>query len=106
MKPMHWVPVEVEKPADGQAVLVRYSRDNWLLSHTLSDGVRHTHWRWQAAIFRLGRTADEVAASGVVRPVDQHGNNLAPYKWLLFGPGELFGHEVTHWAAITDPMED
>lgn len=106
MKAMNWVPIEVEKPRDGQAVLVRYAADNWLSDHTLADGSPRKHWRWQAATFVQGRTAEQAAAANLYRSQDQWWNNLAPYEWRLFGPGKLFGHEVTHWAAITDPMED
>lgn len=103
---MRWVPIEVEKPKDGQAVWVRYSGDNWHSDHTLGDGRHQKHWRWAAAKFVQGRTAEEAERAGVFRSQDQWGNNLAPYEWEMFGPGKLFGHEVTHWAAITDPLED
>jgi hypothetical protein len=103
---MQWVSIEKEQPRHGQAVLVRYSRDNWHSPHTLADGLPRKHWRWQAAIFVRGRTAEEAKAANVYRSQDQWGNNLVPYEWQTFGTGNLFGQEVTHWAAITDPVGD
>lgn len=108
MQPMTWISVDVALPEDRQAVLVRYAGDNWLASHTLADGSQRKHWRWQAAMFRRGRTEAEIRAAG--RPYqysseDESANNRRPYAWVQFGPGHLFGQDVTHWAAITDPMD-
>ena len=105
MRAMFWVPVDVALPEDGQAVLVRYARDNWICDHTLSDGSHHETWRWQAARFVVGRTAAEAEKAGEYRPQDEIGNNQRPYCWEEFGSDELFGQDVTHWAAISDPCE-
>jgi hypothetical protein len=102
---MKWISVDDGLPEDGQAVLVRYNRDNWLRTHTLADGSTRLNWRWQAAIFVRGRTADECAAMNLYRGQDQWGNNRVPYQWEQFGPGDLFGQDVSHWAAITDPLQ-
>ena len=101
---MHWISVKDGLPEDGQAVLVRYKGDNWWSDHKLADGSLHKQWRWQAARFVRGRTAEEVARDNVISIADQHGNNRVPYCWDEFGPGRLFGQDVTHWAAITDPL--
>ena len=105
-KQMVWVSVEDRLPMNGQAVLVRYTGNNWRDHHVLADGVPREHWRWQAAKFIEGRTAEEMKSSRVIHPQDEHGNNERPYFWWIFGPGELFGQDVSHWAAITDPMEE
>lgn len=103
---MEWVSVDVALPENGQAVLVRYANDNWHQHHTVAGGEKRRLWRWQAAIFVRGRTAAEVAAEGRICSADEHGNNLRPYCWDEFGPGTLFGQDVTHWAAISDPCEE
>lgn len=88
---MQWVSILEGEPEDGQAVLVRYNRDNWWSDHTLADGSRHQNWRWMAAKF--------------VRVGHPEVNNKRPYIWRAFGPGDLFGQDVSHWAAIIDPLE-
>ena len=103
---MHWVPCEEALPQNGQAVLVRYAADNWLRDHTLADGQKRKHWRWQAAQFIRGRSAANARRMGVYRMQDEFGNNQRPYCWDEFGPGSLFGQNVTHWAAISDPCGD
>ena len=86
---MKWVSVKDSLPQNGQAVLVRRIGNNWHMGHYLADGKWAGIWRWQAALFE----ACEVL-----------GNNLVPYQWNEFGSGCLFGQEVSHWAAITDPL--
>ena len=105
MKTMKWVSVEDALPNHEQAVLVRYAHDNWLCPHVIDGGETREIWRWQAALFVRGRTFDEAKASGVFRSQDEWENNLRPYCWREFGPGTLFGQDVTHWAAISDPCE-
>jgi len=102
---MEWVSVEDALPENGQAVIVRYARDNWHSEHIVAGGETRKHWRWQAAMFVRGRTAAEAKAVNRYRSEDEHGNNLRPYCWREFGPGTLFGQDVTHWAAISDPCE-
>jgi hypothetical protein len=86
---MKWISVKDALPEDGQAVLARYNRDNWHLSHTLSNKKEYTKWRWVAVQFRLD--------SNTYNP-----NNKTKYVWKEFGPLSLFGQEVSHWAAITE----
>lgn len=104
MEAMKWVSVLDALPEHRQAVLIRYAPDNWLRPHTVAGGSKHDIWRWQAAIFLKGKTAEEVAASGWGSHADQQGNNKLPYTWEEFGPGSIFGQDVTHWAAISDPV--
>jgi len=101
---MKWVSVKDALPIDGQAVLVRYVQDNWVKAHTLENGEARKHWRWQAMWFVKGRTAAEVTEAGYVRQEDEAGNNLRSYCWKEFGAMTLFGQDVSHWAAITDPL--
>lgn len=100
---MRWISVEDGLPEDGTAVLVRYAGDNWGTAHKLADGQTRKRWRWQAALFVRGNDAATAKLLGVYRQEDQDGNNTLPYCWKQFGPGYLFGQDVTHWAAITDP---
>lgn len=100
---MKWISVEDALPSDGQAVLVCLKENNWLEDHTLADGTAEQVWRWQAAKFMKGMTADEVKSKGFFRKQDEACNNTKPYCWGLFGPGPLFGQDVSHWAAITAP---
>jgi hypothetical protein len=102
---MKWIKVEDQLPRDRQAVLVRRNEVNWLCDHTLADGSKQSIWRWQACIFRVGKTKEEVKASGICGGFDQDGNNHTPYGWDMFGPGSLFGQEVSHWCAIEDVLE-
>lgn len=106
MTAMQWVSVEDALPEDGQAVLVRFAGENWLHKHKIAGGETRKLWRWQAAWFVRGRTAQEAVAAGVSRSEDELGNNRRPYCWRQFGPGFLFGQDVTHWAAISDPCEE
>jgi hypothetical protein len=105
-KAMYWISVKEALPENEQAVLVRYARDNWPHKHIIDGGEKRKFWRWQAARFVLGRTAEEVEKTKSFCSEDVYGNNLVPYCWKLFGPGILFGQDVTHWAAITDPCEE
>ena len=100
---MTWISVEDALPSDGQAVLVCRKGNNWLSDHILADGTPEQVWRWQAAKFMKGVTADEVKSKGFSRQQDEAGNNTKPYCWADFGPSVLFGQEVSHWAAITAP---
>ena len=103
---MDWISVEDELPLDGQAVLVRRCAHNWSLSHNLGENESRVVWRWVAAQFVRGKTAEEVAKTGYTSGSgDQAGNNLVPYAWIEFGPLKLFGQEVSHWVAITDPCK-
>ena len=102
---MEWVSVEDRLPEHRQAVLVRRIEDDWGHHHTLSDGEGHEAWRWKACIFLKGKTCDELGEYEPRKPQDQWGNNLVPYCWDTFGALTLFGQQVTHWAAITDPMK-
>ena len=103
---MQWVSVEDALPEDGQAVLVRYAGDNWRCDHTIARGGTREIWRWLAARFVRGRTAAEAKAVNLYRSEDEFGNNRRPYCWREFGPLTLFGQDVTHWAAISDPCEE
>ena len=87
---MEWINVEDSLPEYGQAVLVRRCVDNWGRRHTLADGSEHNIWRWQAAKFEKS-SPHEV-------------NNATDYHWDEFGPGQLFGQDVSHWCAISDPV--
>ena len=101
---LNWVRIEDALPEDGQAVLVRYAGNNWLREHKLSNGETQKFWRWKAVLFVRGRTSEEI--TGEIRFEDEWGNNLRPYGWREFGPGILFGQDVTHWAAISDPCKE
>ena len=101
---MKWISVEDGLPEHNQAVLVRRCEDNWHTAHTLADGSEHKIWRWQAAQFRRGNTKVEAERLGVHRAQDEGYNNHRPYCWDEFGPGCLFGQDVSHWVAITDPL--
>ncbi len=100
-----WVSVDDDLPKHRQAVLVRRNQTNWGYPHILGDGRQAKVWRWQACVFIRGRTAEEVEEIGHIRPQDQHDNNLRPYCWDEFGPGRLFGQDVSHWAPIFEPEE-
>jgi len=89
---MKWISVKDGLPEYGQAVVVRRCEDNWESTHTLADGSEHKIWRWQAARF--------AKCSG------HEPNNHTDYKWVEFGPGTLFGQDVSHWCAITDPLRE
>ena len=97
-----WVAVVDRLPRHHQAVLVRRSRDNWGADHFLGDQPAKI-WRWQACWFVKGRTAEELSSTDVIRGCDQDGNNLVPYCWEVFGPGTLFGQDVSHWMPISEP---
>jgi len=86
---MKWINVNDALPEYGQAVLVRRSKDNWFQKHTLEDGSEHSIWRWQAAWFEKASKHER--------------NNATDYYWADFGPGDIFGQDVSHWCAITDP---
>ena len=88
---MKWISVEDELPPLDLAVLVRRSRDNWGRTHTVANGEERTIWRWVAA---------------VRREIKPWANNPVPYEWDEFGPGVIFGQDVSHWCAISDPCEN
>lgn len=98
----NWISVSDQLPKHNQAVLVRRSQDNWIRRHLLDDGSENTIWRWQACKFVRGRSAQEVETSGTFSPEDEQGNNKRPYHWKEFGPGQIFGQDVSHWMPIYD----
>jgi hypothetical protein len=105
---LNWTSVDTLLPVDGQAVLVRRRDDNWSLPHLIADYdhdelVKAVTWRWVACKFVRGRTSVEVDKSTTISSEDQHGSNLKPYIWKMFGSSYLFGQDVTHWAEINDP---
>lgn len=108
MPHLPWISVEDALPRDGQAVLVRRNLDNWGMSHTLEDGSTHRIWRWKTAMFVMGKTKEQLDANTLlpIRGQDEYGNNRRPYHWETFGSGNLFGQEVSHWVAISDPTAD
>ena len=97
-----WIKIEDALPKHGQAVLVRRNQDNWHLDHLLGDQ-KATIWRWVACYFVEGRSREDVDKAGYYRSEDQFGNNLKPYCWEEFGPGKLFGQDVSHWMPIEAP---
>ena len=91
---MKWIDVNDKLPHDGQIVLVQTTMDNAYWADDKID--RHC-----VCQFRVGRTNDEVRASGISKFADQDGNNLVPYRWE-YGIGSFFGQDVSYWAAIID----
>lgn len=44
--------------------------------------------------------------SDLIKPADQWGNNLVPYKWYAkSGPMQWFGQCVSHWMPLPDRPE-
>lgn len=70
---MNWIDVNDKLPKEGKYVLARHNRGTWF---DMDD--RHN----------------------VYRSEDEHGNNLVPYNWEMFGPDSFFGQTITHWVAI------
>ncbi len=64
------------------------------MKHFLASGKEYNIWRWQACIFKY-----------LDKRYYKNPNNHTNYEWDQFGPGCLFGQEVSHWMPIED-IED
>lgn len=89
-------------PEDNQYVLAHLTIDNWDDDDD-PDGNRY----WVVVKFRKGISKEERSAlpessekARIYSSADEHGNNLVPYNWNEFGPGQYFGQEVDVWCEL------
>lgn len=88
-----WISVDDLLPEDGDIVLIKTNCTN-------VRGARNQLRQHHVATFYKGRTAAEVARTGIQRFADEGCNNLRPYRWSGDGPCSWFGQDVTHWMPI------
>jgi hypothetical protein len=117
-----WVDASKELPPEGEYVLIHLTKGNWRDS-TDPKGVYFKVAKLERGISMADREkmkADELPdpdSHGWIMPndrpqlvtskrsstytgADEHANNLRPYQWASFGPGNYFGQEVDYWMRI------
>jgi len=122
-----WVDASKELPPEGEYVLIHLTKDNWGDS-TDPKGVYFKVAKLERGIsmadrekMKAGELPDPDSHGWIMpndRPqlvtskrsstftgADEHANNLRPYQWVSFGPGNYFGQEVDCWMRIP-PLND
>ena len=117
-----WISVNDELPPEGKYVLVHLTKDNWI-DEGDQDGVYFKTAKLRKGIslqereeMKRGERPDPNTfgyrfPGGVQQTVtskrsathggeDEYGNNLRPYNWENFGPGDWFGQDVDYWMPI------
>jgi hypothetical protein len=102
MKP---ISVKSSLPPNNTYVLARYNRGNWI------DSTHQSGVVWKVVKFVRGISAAEREAMPECERKhhyhreDEWSNNLRPYRWIEFGPGQLFGQEVDFWLPLPDDAD-
>lgn len=119
---MNWIKVIDQLPPEGRWVLAHVARDNWRDEED-PDGVYYKVVRLHKGIsqaeraeMKAGRLPDPeeigltfcdnkhqihyAKRSDVHRSCDECYNNLLPYNWEEFGPGQYFGQEIDFWMPL------
>lgn len=122
-----WVDASKELPPEGEYVLIHLTKSNWIDS-TDPNGVYYKVAKLQLGIsmadrekMKAGELPDQEShgwimpnnrperrtdkRSSIYTGADEHANNLRPYQWVNFGPGNYFGQEVDYWMRIP-PMNE
>lgn len=117
-----WISTKDRLPEEGFWVLAHIVRDNWKDAND-PDGVYYKVVSLQKGIsledrkkMKDGQLPDPVEIgitfwddkqqvhhdrrSSVYTNADEGGNNLRPYRWQEFGPGQYWGQEVDYWRPI------
>ncbi len=83
-------------PENGRYVCAYFPDKPWI------DGDNKDH-KWVVVKFVEGISESEREKMAererkhTYRSEDQEGNNLVPYNWKPFGPGQFFGQECEKW---------
>ena len=96
-----WKLTSDELPKEGTYVLGLRDGDNWHDSDD-QDGVNYVVVKLVLGLSKKDREklSDNHPLKGTFRFGDEDGNNLRPYRWDTFGPGDFFGQEISHWCYI------
>jgi hypothetical protein len=106
----HWIAASEQLPEEGKYVLVHLTKTNWI-DDTDHKGVCFKVAKLEKGIslsirqqMRDGDIGDPIVfgqkRSMVWTGADEGGNNMKPYAWRDFGPGDFFGQEVDYWMEI------
>ena len=117
-----WVDASKELPPEGEYVLIHLNKNNWhdsndpmgvyfkvaklergismadrekMKSGELPDPDSHSYIM-PNGILKIGISKRSETYTGA----DEYANNLRPYQWVDFGPGNYFGQEVDFWMRI------
>ncbi|MFV0495691.1 DUF551 domain-containing protein [Mycobacterium sp.] len=121
---MNWISTKDKLPEEGKYVLARHNRGAWndstdqsnvncvvvKLIRGLSKKDRQLMKegkvpRTKEGGQRYNNNRDKLVYTeserhNIYKSEDEHGNNLVPYKWEMFGPDSFFGQSITHWMPI------
>lgn len=96
---MEIISVKDKLPKNKTYVLAHYSRKNW------GDEDKGQYWvvaRFERGISKKQRESfpDTNLRKHQILATDEAYNNRKPYRWDMFGPGDLFGQDVDYWAPL------
>ena len=101
-----WTKCSDQLPTEGRNVLVRHTRttrhseqDQEGTQFVVAKLIRGITQE-EREVLRCSPSPAQQERARVYTSGDIFGNNLVPYSWSEFGPGTLFGQEVTEWAEI------
>lgn len=84
-------------PRDGQYVLVKLLKDNWIADDKGDHYFKVVQFVRGLSLAEREALPDTDRAKYSFCSADVHGNNLRPYCWDTFGPSCYFGQEATHY---------
>ena len=98
---MSWISTKDKLPEEGKYVLARLNLST-LIDRGDSENVNCVVVKLVKGISKAERKSlpDDDSRKRVYISADEHGNNLVPYNWEMFGPDSFFGQTITHWMPI------
>lgn len=130
MNTKQWNKTSEHLPPDGKYVLVHLTKDNWKDSDDPAGvgfkvaKIKRGISAADRALMQSGAIPDPaepgyatLGYDGIQKypattrsrlecAEDEGGNNLRPYQWISFGPGNYFGQEVDYWMEIPELPRD
>lgn len=106
-KKSQWISVDEKLPQDGDYVLARNNKKNWIDVNN-PEGPRFDVVRFEKGLSEYDRkilktgTEDDKKKANIFSSCDEHSNNKRPYCWHTFGPMKYFGQDITHWMPIPE----
>ena len=125
---MNWISTKDKLPKEGKYVLARHKRGTWYDSDdqenvncvvvklikglskkdrqlmkegklpSTKESETHYDGNWNKPMYI------ESERYNIYKSEDEHGNNLMPYNWEMFGSDSFFGQRITHWTPI-EPLK-
>ena len=98
---MSWISTKNQLPEEGKYVLARHNIGTWI-DRGDKENVDCVVVKLVKGISKTERKSlpDDDPRKTRYTSADEHGNNLVPYNWEMFGPDSFFGQTITHWMPI------